>query len=92
MRSATKNSNRGFSLIELLIALAVGVLVLGAAVQLFSKSVTATWLVSQRAELQERCSRRFQFADQRHQPGGRRNAFRRNRLGLRHRHCAGLWL
>ncbi|MGA9040537.1 MAG: prepilin-type N-terminal cleavage/methylation domain-containing protein [Terriglobales bacterium] len=53
MRSATKNSNRGFSLIELLIALAVGVLVLGAAVQLFSKSVTATWLVSQRAELQE---------------------------------------
>jgi prepilin-type N-terminal cleavage/methylation domain-containing protein len=53
MRSATKNSNRGFSLIELLIALGVGVLVLGAAVQLFSKSVGATWLVSQRAELQE---------------------------------------
>jgi prepilin-type N-terminal cleavage/methylation domain-containing protein len=53
MRSATKTLNRGFSLIELLIALGVGVLVLGAAVQLFSKSMTATWLVSQRAELQE---------------------------------------
>jgi prepilin-type N-terminal cleavage/methylation domain-containing protein len=52
MRSAKKTSNRGFSLIELLIALGVGVLVLGAAVQLFTKSMTATWLVSQRAELQ----------------------------------------
>ena len=53
MRSATKTSNRGFSLIELMIALGVGVLVLGAAVQLFTKSMTATWLVSQRAEMQE---------------------------------------
>jgi prepilin-type N-terminal cleavage/methylation domain-containing protein len=53
MHSATRISSRGFSLIELMIALAVGMLVLGAAVQLFSKSMTATWLVSQRAELQE---------------------------------------
>ncbi len=53
MRSATKTSNRGFSLIELMIALGIGVLVLGGAVQLFTKSVSATWLVSQRAELQE---------------------------------------
>jgi prepilin-type N-terminal cleavage/methylation domain-containing protein len=53
MHSATKTSSRGFSLIELLIALGVGVLVLGAAVQLFSKSMAATWIVSQRAELQE---------------------------------------
>jgi prepilin-type N-terminal cleavage/methylation domain-containing protein len=53
MHSATKTSSRGFSLIELMIALGVGVLVLGAAVQLFSKSMAATWIVSQRAELQE---------------------------------------
>jgi prepilin-type N-terminal cleavage/methylation domain-containing protein len=53
MHSATKTTSRGFSLIELLIALGVGVLVLGAAVQLFSKSMAATWTVSQRAELQE---------------------------------------
>jgi prepilin-type N-terminal cleavage/methylation domain-containing protein len=46
MHSATKTSSRGFSLIELLIALGVGVLVLGAAVQLFSKSMAATWLVT----------------------------------------------
>jgi prepilin-type N-terminal cleavage/methylation domain-containing protein len=53
MHSAMKTSSRGFSLIELLIALAVGTLVLGGAVQLFSRSVNAAWLVSQRSEMQQ---------------------------------------
>jgi hypothetical protein len=53
MHSAVKTSSRGFSLVELLIALGVGILVLGTAVQLFSKSMQAAWLVSQRAEMQQ---------------------------------------
>jgi prepilin-type N-terminal cleavage/methylation domain-containing protein len=47
------NSDRGFTLVELLIALTLGLLVVGAAVELFSRSVSATWLISQRAELQQ---------------------------------------
>ena len=47
------NSSRGFSLIELLVALAVGSLVVGAAVQLFSQGMAATFLVSQRAVMQQ---------------------------------------
>ena len=38
---------------ELMIALGVGMLVLGTAVQLFSKSVNAAFVVSQRAEMQQ---------------------------------------
>jgi hypothetical protein len=38
---------------EMMISLFVGVLVLGVAVQLFTKSLDATWMVSQRAELQQ---------------------------------------
>jgi prepilin-type N-terminal cleavage/methylation domain-containing protein len=49
----SKSSSRGFSLIEMLIALALGAFVLGVAVDLFTKANTATWLVSQRAELQQ---------------------------------------
>ncbi len=44
---------RGFSLMEMTIAMGLGTLVLGAALQLYSKGVGATWTVSQRAELQQ---------------------------------------
>jgi prepilin-type N-terminal cleavage/methylation domain-containing protein len=44
---------RGFSLLEMTIAMALGTLVVGAAVQLYSQGVAATWTVSQRAELQQ---------------------------------------
>ncbi len=47
------NQTRGFSLAELLIAMAVGLIVLGAAVQLYSTGVNATFNVSQRAQMQE---------------------------------------
>ncbi len=50
-RSTTRES--GFSLLEMVIAMALGTLVLGAAVQIFSQGVAATWTVSQRAEMQQ---------------------------------------
>ena len=53
MRSTLTTSGRGFTLVEMLIALTLGLLVVGAAVQLFSRSMSATWIVSQRAELQQ---------------------------------------
>jgi len=53
MRSTSTTSGRGFTLVEMLIALTLGLLVIGAAVDLFSRGVSATWLISQRAELQQ---------------------------------------
>ena len=44
---------KGFSLLEMIIAMALGTLVLGAAVQIYSQGVAATWTVSQRAEMQQ---------------------------------------
>ena len=43
----------GFSLLEMVIALALGTIVLGAAVQMYVQGVGATWIVSQRAEMQQ---------------------------------------
>jgi len=50
-RSTKRES--GFSLLEMTIAIALGSIVLGAAVQLYTQGVSATWTVSQRAELQQ---------------------------------------
>jgi prepilin-type N-terminal cleavage/methylation domain-containing protein len=50
-RSTKRES--GFSLLEMVIAMALGTIVLGVAVQLFSQGVAATWTVSQRAEMQQ---------------------------------------
>ena len=47
------NSNRGFSLIELMVALSLGLLITGAAVKLYSTGVDATWVVQQRSEMQQ---------------------------------------
>ena len=44
---------RGFSLVEMMISMALGSIVLAAAVQMYTKSVGATWLVGQRAEMQQ---------------------------------------
>jgi len=43
----------GFSLLEMVIAMALGLIVLGVAVKLYIQGVGATWTVSQRAELQQ---------------------------------------
>jgi prepilin-type N-terminal cleavage/methylation domain-containing protein len=53
MLTISKKSHEGFTLIEMMIALGIGALVLGAAVELFSKSVSLTWAVSQKSELQQ---------------------------------------
>src|SRR5271157_2521272 len=43
----------GFSLLEMVVSMALGTIVLGAAVQIYIQGVTATWTVTQRAELQQ---------------------------------------
>lgn len=53
MRPVSKFSSRGFSLIELLISLAVGLIVMGAAVQLYSSATDVAWVVQQRSEMQQ---------------------------------------
>jgi prepilin-type N-terminal cleavage/methylation domain-containing protein len=53
MRRLSKIQQCGFSLLEMMVALALGSIVLGAAVGLYSKALTATWTVSQRTELQQ---------------------------------------
>ncbi|HUK26165.1 MAG TPA: prepilin-type N-terminal cleavage/methylation domain-containing protein [Terriglobales bacterium] len=52
MRQAHKHSS-GFTMIELLVSLALGMIVVAAAVQLFSSGLKATFTVSQRAEMQQ---------------------------------------
>src|SRR5260221_7261183 len=53
MSDCSSKGARGFSLLEMAIAMALGTIVLGAAVQLYSQGVAATWTVTQRAELQQ---------------------------------------
>jgi prepilin-type N-terminal cleavage/methylation domain-containing protein len=53
MSDRSKKRARGFSLIEMMIAMITGTVVLGGAVQLYSSGVSATFMVSQKAELQE---------------------------------------
>ncbi len=53
MNHGSTKREDGFSLVEMLIAMVVGTIVLGAAVQLYSQGVSATWTVSQRADLQQ---------------------------------------
>ncbi|HVO79268.1 MAG TPA: prepilin-type N-terminal cleavage/methylation domain-containing protein [Terriglobales bacterium] len=53
MRRSDKTRRRGFSLAELLVAMAMGLVVLAAAVNLFSMALSASFLVTQRAEMQQ---------------------------------------
>ena len=47
-RSTKRES--GFSLMEMVVSMAIGMIVLGAAVQIYIQGVSATWTVTQRAE------------------------------------------
>src|SRR5271156_5658382 len=51
-KRSTKRES-GFSLLEMLIAITLGTAVLGAAVQIYIQGLSATWTVTQRAEMQE---------------------------------------
>ena len=53
MSDRTKKRESGFSLLEMMIAMALGMIVLGAAVQIYIQGVAATWTVTQRAEMQQ---------------------------------------
>src|ERR1700690_3865436 len=50
-RLTTRES--GFSLVEMMVSIALGAVILAAAVQMYTKSLAATWMVDQRAEMQE---------------------------------------
>lgn len=53
MRRIANTKTRGFTLVELLISMAVGLVVLGSAVSLFSRALNASFIVTQRAEMQQ---------------------------------------
>jgi prepilin-type N-terminal cleavage/methylation domain-containing protein len=53
MRISGSTKTRGFTLVEMTIAMAVGLVVLGAAVSLFSRALNASFIVTQRAEMQQ---------------------------------------
>lgn len=53
MSKFPRKKQRGFSLLEMMVALALGTIVLGAAVQMYIQSVAATFTVSERAEMQQ---------------------------------------
>jgi prepilin-type N-terminal cleavage/methylation domain-containing protein len=53
MRDRSKKRANGFSLLEMVISMALGTIVLGAAVQIYIQGVSATWTVTQRAEMQQ---------------------------------------
>ena len=53
MRSRSGTRKRGFTLLEMVVAMALGLVLLGAAVQLYTQGVNATWTISQRAQMQQ---------------------------------------
>ncbi len=53
MSNRSTKRQHGFSLLEMVVAMGLGTIVLAAAVQLYSQGVSATWTVSQRAEMQQ---------------------------------------
>ena len=47
------NSKRGFTLLELMVSATLGLIVIGAAVSLFTQALKATWITSEKGELQQ---------------------------------------
>ncbi len=52
MQTPVATSNRGFSLVELLVAMALGLIVVGAGVSMFKRGTDVTTITSQRAQMQ----------------------------------------
>jgi len=53
MRQTAKAGTRGFTLMEMLISMSVSMIVMAAAVELFTQGVDATWVATQKAEMQQ---------------------------------------
>jgi prepilin-type N-terminal cleavage/methylation domain-containing protein len=53
MKPATSSKTRGFSLMELMAAMAIGLIITAAATQLFKSGMDATQLVTEQAEMQQ---------------------------------------
>lgn len=53
MRRVSTARSHGFSMLEMMIALGLGAMVLGASVELYTRGVNATFVISQRAEMQQ---------------------------------------
>ena len=53
MSNRRTTRERGFSLMEMMVSMALGSIVLAASVEMYTKSLGATWLVGQRAEMQQ---------------------------------------
>jgi prepilin-type N-terminal cleavage/methylation domain-containing protein len=53
MKARTSNQDRGFSMVELMVAMAVGLILTAAATQLFNSGMNATMLVTEQAEMQQ---------------------------------------
>jgi prepilin-type N-terminal cleavage/methylation domain-containing protein len=51
-RKAGKNSRSGFTLLEMIVALAIGMIILAAALQLYTKALDMSYITQQRAEMQ----------------------------------------
>jgi prepilin-type N-terminal cleavage/methylation domain-containing protein len=49
----TSNKTRGFSMVELMVAMAVGLIVMSAAAQLFKSGMDTTMMITQQAEMQQ---------------------------------------
>jgi prepilin-type N-terminal cleavage/methylation domain-containing protein len=49
----TTNSSDGFTLLELMLAMFIGLIVVGGCVSLFSQALKASWITSQKSELQQ---------------------------------------
>ena len=50
---STLRATRGFTLLELMVSMGVGLVILGAALQLFSQAVKATYVTTQKSEMQQ---------------------------------------
>src|ERR1700679_3814104 len=53
MSGCSTKRESGFSLLEMVVSMALGMIILGAAVQVYVQGVAATWTVTQRAEMQQ---------------------------------------
>src|SRR5579863_2845834 len=53
MKQRSSQKTRGFSMVELMVAMAVGIVVVGAGTELFQSASRSTMLVTEQAEMQQ---------------------------------------